>query len=79
MKFLLHSFIPARRWPKPVWHAPWKCYRVMSGHMGWVRSVAIDPSNEWFATGQARGEISLFPLDPFSFDIWPRKMDTVES
>jgi len=25
--------------------------RVISGHLGWVRCVAVDPSNEWFATG----------------------------
>jgi len=25
--------------------------RVISGHLGWVRSIAVDPSNEWFATG----------------------------
>lgn len=24
----------ASKWPKPVWHAPWKCYRVISGHLG---------------------------------------------
>ncbi len=23
--------------PKPNWHAPWKLYRVISGHTGWVR------------------------------------------
>ena len=21
-------------WPRPVWHAPWKMYRVCSGHLG---------------------------------------------
>eukprot|EP00898_Chlorokybus_atmophyticus_P008289 jgi/Chlat1/8461/Chrsp80S07927 len=41
------------KWPKPVWHPPWKMYRVISGHLGWVRSVAVDPSNQWFATGAA--------------------------
>jgi pleiotropic regulator 1 len=24
----------ASKWPKPAWHAPWKCYRVISGHLG---------------------------------------------
>lgn len=38
---------------KPEWHAPWKLMRVISGHMGWVRSIAVDVSNEWFATGSA--------------------------
>ena len=25
--------------------------QVISGHLGWVRCVAVDPSNEWFTTG----------------------------
>jgi len=37
--------------PKPQWHAPWKLYRVISGHLGWVRCVDVEPGNEWFATG----------------------------
>ena len=37
--------------PKPQWHAPWKLYRVISGHLGWVRCLDVDPSNEWFASG----------------------------
>jgi pleiotropic regulator 1 len=36
---------------KPDWHAPWKLMRVIAGHQGWVRTVAVDVSNEWFATG----------------------------
>lgn len=24
----------ASKWPRPVWHAPWRCYRVISGHLG---------------------------------------------
>lgn len=39
--------------PKPKWHPPWKLYRVISGHLGWVRCVAVEPGNEWFATGSA--------------------------
>lgn len=38
---------------KPKWHPPWKLYRVIAGHTGWVRSVAVEPNNEWFATGGA--------------------------
>ncbi|KAI4345404.1 hypothetical protein L6164_012532 [Bauhinia variegata] len=41
-------------WPRPIGHAPWKNYRVISGHLGWVRSVAVDPSNTWFCTGSDR-------------------------
>lgn len=37
--------------PKPKWHAPWKLFRVISGHLGWVRCVAVEPGNDWFATG----------------------------
>ncbi|CAA0820775.1 Protein pleiotropic regulatory locus 1 [Striga hermonthica] len=53
--------IPSR-WPRPVWHAPWKNYRVISGHLGWVRSVAVDPSNNWFCTGSADRTIKIWDL-----------------
>ena len=36
---------------RPVWHAPWKLMRVISGHLGWVRAVTVEPGNKWFATG----------------------------
>ena len=48
--------------PKPVWHAPWKLYRVISGHMGWVRCVTVEPGNEWFATGAADRVIKIWDL-----------------
>jgi pleiotropic regulator 1 len=38
---------------KPKWHAPWKLYKVICGHLGWVRCCAVEPGNEWFATGSA--------------------------
>lgn len=41
----------ARKVPTPEWHAPWKLMRVISGHLGPVRCVAVDSSNEWFVTG----------------------------
>eukprot|EP00897_Mesotaenium_endlicherianum_P007421 jgi/Mesen1/6707/ME000344S05989 len=50
------------KWPKPTWHPPWKNYRVISGHMGWVRSVAFDASNEWFCTGSADRTIKIWEL-----------------
>ncbi|KAI3444557.1 hypothetical protein Pfo_001222 [Paulownia fortunei] len=53
--------IPSR-WPRPVWHPPWKNYRVISGHLGWVRSVAVDPSNDWFCTGSADRTIKIWDL-----------------
>ncbi|KAI3907888.1 hypothetical protein MKW92_029994 [Papaver armeniacum] len=48
--------------PRPVWHAPWKKYRVISGNLGWVRSIAFDPSNSWFCTGSADRTIKLFDV-----------------
>ena len=46
--------------PKPEWHAPWKLMRVVSGHLGWVRAIAIDPTNEWFVTGSADRTIKVW-------------------
>ena len=43
-----------------MWHAPWKLYRVISGHLGWVRSIAFEPGNEWFATGSADRTIKIW-------------------
>ncbi|KAL8097051.1 protein pleiotropic regulatory locus 1-like [Apium graveolens] len=40
----------------------WKTYRVLSNHLGWVRSVAFDPSNEWFCTGSADRTIKIWDL-----------------
>ena len=48
--------------PKPAWHSPWKLYRVISGHMGWVRCVTVEPGNEWFATGAADRVIKIWDL-----------------
>jgi hypothetical protein len=56
----------ARRAPAavaaPKWHAPWRLMRVIAGHQGWVRSVAVDPGNEWFATGAADRTIKVWDL-----------------
>jgi len=52
----------ASKWPRPAWHAPWKLYRVISGHLGWVRSLAFDPSNKWFVTGSADRTIKVWDL-----------------
>nr|POE49700.1 protein pleiotropic regulatory locus 1 [Quercus suber] len=53
--------IPSK-WPRPLWHAPWKTYRVISGHLGWVRSIAFDPSNTWFCTGSADRTIKIWDV-----------------
>eukprot|EP01083_Nonionella_stella_P157545 511567_1 len=47
---------------KPEWHRPWKLYKVISGHLGWVQSVAMDPSNEYFVTGSADRTIKIWDL-----------------
>ena len=26
-------------------------WQVISGHLGWVRCIAVEPGNEWFVTG----------------------------
>ena len=44
---------------RPKWHPPWKLMRVISGHLGWVRCIAVDPSNEWFATGSGDRTIKV--------------------
>ena len=44
---------------KPQWHPPWKLMRVISGHLGWVRCITVDPSNEWFATGSGDRTIKV--------------------
>ncbi|KZC05880.1 Pleiotropic regulator 1 [Dufourea novaeangliae] len=57
--------IPQKKTPsmaKPKWHAPWKLYRVISGHLGWVRCCAVEPGNEWFATGSAHRVIKIWDL-----------------
>ncbi|KAI6647564.1 Pleiotropic regulator 1 [Oopsacas minuta] len=47
---------------KPTWHAPWKLYRVISGHLGWVRCIDVDPSNDWFITGSTDRTIKIWDL-----------------
>lgn len=44
------------------WRAPWKLHRVIQGHQGWVRSVDVDPSNEWFVTGGNDRMIKVWDL-----------------
>ena len=48
--------------PKPKWHAPWELTAVVSGHLGWVRSIAFDASNDWFVTGAADNTIKIWDL-----------------
>jgi pleiotropic regulator 1 len=48
--------------PKPEFHRPWKLMRVISGHTGWVRCIAVEPGNEWFATGANDRIIKIWDL-----------------
>jgi len=48
--------------PTPTWHAPWKLSTVLSSHLGWVRSLAMDPTNDMFASGSADRTIKLWDL-----------------
>jgi pleiotropic regulator 1 len=47
---------------KPTYHPPWKLKRVISGHLGWVRCVAVEPGNQWFATGAGDRVIKIWDL-----------------
>ena len=48
--------------PKPKWHAPWELSSVISSHLGWVRSITFDHTNDMFATGGADRVIKIFDL-----------------
>ena len=57
---------------RPEWNPPWKLMRVISGHLGWVRCIAMEPGNEWFATGSSDrtikvcvGVVLFLPMAPY--------------
>lgn len=50
------------RQPKPEWHRPWKPFRVIAGHMGWVRSLCVDPDNRFFVSGAGDRTIKIWDL-----------------
>ena len=35
---------------------------MISGHLGWVRCIAVEPGNEWFVTGAADRVIKIWDL-----------------
>ncbi|SGZ13011.1 BQ5605_C028g10542 [Microbotryum silenes-dioicae] len=47
---------------KPDYHAPWKLMRVISGHLGWVRALAVEPGNTWFASGAGDRVVKIWDL-----------------
>ncbi|SNX83668.1 related to PRP46 - member of the spliceosome [Melanopsichium pennsylvanicum] len=52
----------ANRKAMPAFHPNWKLSRVISGHLGWVRCVAVEPGNKWFATGASDRMIKIWDL-----------------
>jgi len=50
------------RQERPTWHPPWTLMRVISGHLGWVRSLAVEPDNAWFASGAGDRTIKIWDL-----------------
>ena len=48
--------------PRPDWHPPWKLMRVISGHLGWVRALAVEPDNKWFASGAGDRTIKIWDM-----------------
>jgi pleiotropic regulator 1 len=47
---------------RPDWHPPWKLMRVISGHLGWVRALAVEPDNKWFASGAGDRTIKIWDM-----------------
>ena len=47
---------------KPEWHAPWELMRVISGHLGWVRALTVEPNNQWFVSGAGDRTIKIWDL-----------------
>jgi pleiotropic regulator 1 len=50
------------RQARPEWHRPWKVFRVMAGHLGWVRSLCVDPDNQFFVSGGGDRVVKLWDL-----------------
>lgn len=48
--------------PQPKPHAPWKLNTVIAAHTGWVRAIAVDPSNDFFASASVDRTIKIFSL-----------------
>ena len=46
-----------------------KILQVISGHLGWVRSIAFDPGNEWFCTGSADRTIKVLETEIYVINL----------
>lgn len=44
-------------------------HKVISGHLGWVRCIDVEPGNQWFVTGAADRVIKVQLLKYSSSDI----------
>eukprot|EP00996_Jenningsia_fusiforme_P000230 NODE_1186_length_1655_cov_36.720423_g1053_i0.p1 GENE.NODE_1186_length_1655_cov_36.720423_g1053_i0~~NODE_1186_length_1655_cov_36.720423_g1053_i0.p1 ORF type:complete len:488 (+),score=68.87 NODE_1186_length_1655_cov_36.720423_g1053_i0:99-1466(+) len=44
------------------WHPQWKIMKVLTGHVGWVRTIAIDWTNEWFVSAGDDRVIKVWDL-----------------
>lgn len=53
---------PRTKTPEAKPHAQWRLMKVLAGHTGWVRSLAVDVSNKWFASGSADRTIKIWDL-----------------
>ena len=51
-----------RKLIRPKWHRPYKLYRVIVGHHGWVRCLAVSPCNTYFASGSADRTIKFWDM-----------------
>lgn len=47
-------------------------WQVISGHLGWVRSIAVEPGNQWFVTGSADRTIKVSLGGNVHLCIWCR-------
>ncbi len=55
---------------KPTYHTPWKLMCDISGHLGWVRSIAVEPGNKWFAIATGAGERIIEFWNLASGELW---------
>lgn len=72
------------KWPRPVWHAPWRMYRVISGHLGCVGAAPVQadlPINSVSGLGSctvcvrsSMGRVFTVAAIPYCFCSWVRSV-----